>query len=227
MRPISQSQTYVGGSIQKVNLNTGQSSTLYRECNDISLKGPNDIVFDKNGDFWFTDLGKVRERNMDRGAIYWAKSDGSEIREVIQLFMTPNGIGLSADEKTLYVAETEGGKLYSYKIIDEGQVEKLSFPISINGGKLLNNEGGIKRFDSLALEKNGNICVATLINGGISVISPSGDLVEFVKFDDPYITNICFGSQDLKTAYITASHEGLLLEVKWDREGLPLNFLNK
>ena len=227
MRPVSQSKNYVGGSIQKVNLNTGQFSTLYRECNDISLKGPNDIVFDKNGDFWFTDLGKVRERNMDRGAIYWAKSDGSEIREVIQPFMTPNGIGLSSDEKTLYVAETEGGKLYSYKIIDEGQVEKLPFPISINGGKLLNNEGGIKRFDSLALEKNGNICVATLINGGISVISPSGDLVEFVKFDDPYITNICFGSQDLKTAYITASHEGLLLEVKWDREGLPLNFLNK
>ena len=95
------------------------------------------------------------------------------------------------------------------------------------GGKLLNNEGGIKRFDSLAVEKNGNICVGTLFNGGISVISPSGDLVEFIKFEDPYITNICFGSKDLKTAYITASYEGQLLEVKWDREGLPLNFLNK
>ena len=57
MRPVSQSKNYVGGSIQKVNLNTGQFSTLYTECNDISLKGPNDIVFDKNGDFWFTDLG--------------------------------------------------------------------------------------------------------------------------------------------------------------------------
>ena len=227
MRPISQSKNYIGGSIQKVNLSTGQYSTLYTECNGVALKGPNDIVFDKNGNFWFTDLGKVRKRNMDRGAIYWAKSDGSEIKEVIQPFMTPNGIGLSPDEQTLYVAETEGGKLYSYKIINEGQVEKITFPDSINGGKLLNIEGGIKRFDSLALEENGNICVATLINGGISVISPEGNLVEFVKFDDPYITNICFGSQNLKTAYITASFEGLLLEVDWDRQGLPLNFLNK
>ena len=227
MRPISQSKNYIGGSIQKVNLSTGQYSTLYTECNGVALKGPNDIVFDKNGNFWFTDLGKVRKRNMDRGAIYWAKSDGSEIKEVIQPFMTPNGIGLSPDEQTLYVAETEGGKLYSYKIINEGQVEKITFPESINGGKLLNIEGGIKRFDSLALEENGNICVATLINGGISVISPEGNLVEFVKFDDPYITNICFGSQNLKTAYITASFEGLLLEVDWDRQGLPLNFLNK
>ena len=226
MRPISQSKNYIGGSIQKVNLSTGQYSTLYTECNGVALKGPNDIVFDKNGNFWFTDLGKVRKRNMDRGAIYWAKSDGSEIKEVIQPFMTPNGIGLSPDEQTLYVAETEGGKLYSYKIINEGQVEKITFPESINGGKLLNIEGGIKRFDSLALEENGNICVATLINGGISVISPEGNLVEFVKFDDPYITNICFGSQNLKTAYITASFEGLLLEVDWDRQGLPLNFLN-
>jgi gluconolactonase len=227
MRPISQSKNYIGGSIQKVNLSTGQYSTLYTECNGVALKGPNDIVFDKNGNFWFTDLGKVRKRNMDRGAIYWAKSDGSEIKEVIQPFMTPNGIGLSPDEQTLYVAETEGGKLYSYKIINEGQVEKITFPESINGGKLLNIEGGIKRFDSLALEENGNICVATLINGGISVISPEGNLEEFVKFDDPYITNICFGSQNLKTAYITASFEGLLLEVDWNRQGLPLNFLNK
>ena len=226
MRPISQSKNYIGGSIQKVNLSTGQYSTLYTECNGVALKGPNDIVFNKNGNFWFTDLGKVRKRNMDRGAIYWAKSDGSEIKEVIQPFMTPNGIGLSPDEQTLYVAETEGGKLYSYKIINEGQVEKITFPESINGGKLLNIEGGIKRFDSLALEENGNICVATLINGGISVISPEGNLVEFVKFDDPYITNICFGSQNLKTAYITASFEGLLLEVDWNRQGLPLNFLN-
>ncbi|MDC1194687.1 SMP-30/gluconolactonase/LRE family protein [Pseudomonadota bacterium] len=226
MRPISQSKNYIGGSIQKVNLSTGQYSTLYTECNGVALKGPNDIVFDKNGNFWFTDLGKVRKRNMDRGAIYWAKSDGSDIKEVIQPFMTPNGIGLSPDEQTLYVAETEGGKLYSYKIINEGQVEKITFPESINGGKLLNIEGGIKRFDSLALEENGNICVATLINGGISVISPEGNLVEFVKFDDPYITNICFGSQNLKTAYITASFEGLLLEVDWNRQGLPLNFLN-
>ena len=227
MRPILQSKSYSGGKIQKVNLKTGLFETLYEECNGISLKGPNDIVFDKEGNFWFTDLGKQRHRDMDRGSIYWAKSDGSLIKEVIHPIMTPNGIGLSPDEKTLYVAETEGGKLYGFNIIGEGEINKIQFPHSINGGKLLNNEGGIKRFDSLAVEKNGNICVGTLFTGGISVISPGGDLVEFIKFEDPYITNICFGSKDLKTAYITASYEGHLLEVKWDREGLPLNFLNK
>ncbi len=62
---------------------------------------------------------------------------------------------------------------------------------------------------------------------GFRVISPSGELVEFIKFEDPYITNICFGSKDLQTAYITASYEGNLLEVPWARKGLALNFLNK
>jgi len=227
MRPTLQANKYIGGSIQKIDLNTGKFITLYSESNGIALKGPNDIVFDSHGNFWFTDLGKVRHRDMDRGAVYWAKADGSEIKEVIQPFLTPNGIGLSPDEKILYVAETEGGKLYSFKIISEGKVEKIPFPFSTNGGKLLNSNGGIKRFDSLAVEAGGNICVATLIDGGISVISPDGEVIEFIKFNDPYITNICFGSKDLKKAYITASYEGLLIEVNWDRPGLPLNFLNK
>jgi len=227
MRPTLQANKYIGGSIQKIDLNTGKFITLYSESNGIALKGPNDIVFDSHGNFWFTDLGKVRHRDMDRGAVYWAKADGSEIKEVIQPFLTPNGIGLSPDEKILYVAETEGGKLYSFKIISEGKVEKIPFPFSTNGGKLLNSNGGIKRFDSLAVEAGGNICVATLIDGGISVISPDGEVIEFIKFNDPYITNICFGSKDLKKAYITASYEGLLIEVNWDRPGLSLNFLNK
>ena len=224
MRPVLQSKTYKNGRIEKVNLKTGKFQTLYDSCNNIPLNGPNDIVFDKKGNFWFTDLGKVRDRTMDRGAIYWAKADGSSIKEVIHPFMTPNGIGLSPDEKTLYIAETEGGKLYSYQIIDDGEVKKLQFPSSVNGGLLMNIEGGMKRFDSLAVEKNGYVCVGTLVDGGISVISPSSGLLEFWSLDDPYITNICFGGNDFKTAFITASYQGMLLKANWHREGLKLNF---
>ncbi len=224
MRPILQSKTYKNGRIEKVNLKSGKFQTLYDSCNDIPLNGPNDIVFDKKGNFWFSDLGKVRDRTMDRGAIYWAKADGSKIKEVIHPFMTPNGIGLSPDEKTLYVAETEGGKLYSYQIIGEGEVKKMDFPSSVNGGILMNIEGGLKRFDSLAVEKNGYVCVGTLVDGGISVISPSSGLVEFWSLDDPYITNICFGGNYFKTAFITASYQGMLLKANWHREGLKLNF---
>jgi gluconolactonase len=76
------------------------------------------------------------------------------------------------------------------------------------------------------VEANGNICVATLIHGGITVISPEGSRVEHVPMPDLYTTNICFGGPDLRTAYITLSNSGRLVAVDWPRPGLPLNHLN-
>ena len=137
LRPIGQSDDYITGRIERVDLETGKVERLYDNCGNHRLNGPNDIVFDKSGNMWFTDLGKARDRDMDRGAVYWARSDGSEIREVIQPITTPNGIGLSPDEKILYVAETEGARLYSFPITGEGTVEKLDFPHSVNGGRLI------------------------------------------------------------------------------------------
>ena len=175
---------------------------------------------------WFTDLGKTRSRDRDIGAVYWARPDGTEIVEVIQPITTPNGIGLSPDEKTLYVAETEGAGLYGFHIIGDGQVETLPFPESINGGRLITSDGGLRRFDSLAVETNGNICVATLVTGGITVASPEGGTIEFIPTDDPFTTNICFGGSQLETGFITLSWQGLLVTTNWPRPGLPLNFLN-
>ena len=66
--------------------------------------------------------------------------------------------------------------------------------------------------------------MATLINGGITVISPDGSSVEFVPMPDPLTTNICFGGQDLKTAYITLTSTGKLVAMDWPRPGLKLNY---
>jgi gluconolactonase len=82
-------------------------------------------------------------------------------------------------------------------------------------------------FDSLAVEANGNVCVATLVTGCISVIAPDGALVEQVPTGDRVTTNIAFGGPELKTAYITLSGKGELIAMDWPRPGLPLNFLNK
>ena len=101
--PIGQSADYTSGSIQVVDPETGKFETLYDACDGRKLRGPNDLVFDGAGGFWFTDLGKTRDRDADRGAVYYAKADGSMIREVIFPLERPNGIGLSPDEKTLYV----------------------------------------------------------------------------------------------------------------------------
>ena len=67
---------YVGGSIQRVNLQTGETEDLYRECSGHKLRGPNDIIFDESGGFWFTDLGKTWPRTHDHGGVYYASIDG-------------------------------------------------------------------------------------------------------------------------------------------------------
>ena len=76
--------------------------------------------------------------------------------------------------------------------------------------------------DSLAVDGDGNVCVATLVNGGITVIAPDGEVLEHVPTGDVLTTNICFGGPDLRTAFITASGTGRLLSMPWPRPGLRL-----
>ncbi len=222
MRPVGRADDYSGGRIERVDLATGKVEVLYAECAGVPLKGPNDIVFDGKRGFWFTDLGKVYGRQMDRGALYYARTDGSLIREAAFPIITPNGIGLSPDGNTLYFAETETSRLWSFRITGEGELEKQPWP-SPHGGKLVAGLPGYQRFDSMAVEENGNVCVATLIRGGVSVISPSGELLEFHEASEPYCTNICFGGPDMRKAWITLSGYGTLLEVDWPRPGLRLH----
>ena len=226
LRPAGQSDDYSGGSIQRVDLKTGRFETIYRSVGPHPLRGPNDIVFDRQGGFWFTDNGKGRARELDRGGVYYARTDGSFIAEVIYPMLTPNGLGLSPNEDRLYVAETHTGRLWSFEITNPGQIERQPFP-SPNGGTLLNGLPGFELLDSLALDSQGNVCVATLFKGGITVVSPAGQILRHVPLPDIFTTNICFGGPDLKRAYATLSHSGRLVSFPWPVPGLPLNFLNK
>jgi gluconolactonase len=226
LRPARQAWDYSGGRIERVDLDSGAIEVLYRGTTEVQLRGPNDIVFDAHGGFYFTDLGKVRTRDMDRGAVFYAKADGSLIKEVAFPLVTPNGIGLSPDGNTLYVAETEAARLWAFPINAPGELEKQPWPIP-HGGRLVAGVGGYQRFDSLAVDNAGNICVATLINGGITVISPDGTSIEHIPMPDLFTTNICFGGPDLQTAYVTLSNSGRLVAIDWPRPGLYLNYLDR
>ncbi len=223
LRPVGPARDYTGGRIERVDARTGAVTVLYDRCGAHKLLGPNDIVFDSKGGFYFTDLGKARARDRDWGGVYYALADGSRIVEVVHPILTPNGIGLSPDETTLYVAETETARLWAFDIAAPGELRKQPFP-SPHGGRLVAGLGGYQRFDSLALEASGNICVATLINGSVSVIAPDGRLVRQPKMPDLFCTNICFGGADLRTAFITLSGTGRLVTMAWPDPGLRLAY---
>lgn len=229
LRTHGQADDYTGGRIERVDPDTGDLTLLYDRCGDHPLRGPNDIVFPpagspSEGGFWFTDFGKIRPRDRDHGGVYWATTDGSTIREAA--YPVPggaNGIGLSPDGRTLYVAETDTARIWSWEIEGPGALRKQPWP-SPHGGALVCQLPGFTRLDSFAMTAAGNIAVAVLYASTITTVSPSGEILDVLDVPDKMPTNICFGGHDLTTAFITLSTTGRLAEVQWHEPGLALPF---
>ena len=209
---------YSSGRIERIDIYTGLVEVLYAEVDGEPLKGPNDLMFDSTGGFWFTDHGKTRARTRDRGGLYYGRSDGSLVKEVSFPLDGPNGVGLSPEEDRVYVAETHQGSILYWDLSGPGELA------SSPHGRFLARPAGRKLFDSLAMDSDGNVSVATIQTGGISTFTREGEELEFFAVDDPICTNICFGGSDMKTAFITLSGTGQLIRTEWPRPGLALPF---
>ncbi len=217
------------GWIDAVDLASGKVERLYEHPSDVTPRAPNDLVFDRHGGFWFSDLGKTfrGQPQRDRGAVYYATPNGRSIRRVIFPLEGANGIGLSPDGGTLYVAETVTGRLWAYQVTGPGEVARHGRTAVWERGTLLWAAGYYSLLDSLAIDAAGNVCVADIPNGGITVISPDGTCIEQYPMPDPVTTNICFGGPDMKTAYVTLSSSGRLVSLPWPRAGLVLQNARK
>ena len=219
--PGEQPDYYKGGSIQRIDMKTGEVRKIYTECDGVMLKGPNDLVFDALGNFWFTDHGKARHRDRDRGAIYYASADGSFIREVIIPLDAPNGIALSPDGRRLYVAESFTARVWAWDVIGPG-VLQLNPRGRVHGGDLMIGLGGYHLLDSMAVDREGNVCVATLGDKcGITVIAPDKSRHTHITLPGPMPTNICFGGDKLERAWATLSPQGQLVTWLWSPTESP------
>ena len=196
---------------------------LYTHVDGQPLSAPNDLVFDTAGGFYFTDLGKRYPRHRDHGGVYYAQPDGSKIITLGYPMLSPNGCGLSPDGRTLYVADTEGARLWAFEVQGPGRL-KPKAEFAPHSGRIIAGLGGNARFDSLAVMASGNIVVATLSTGFITELSASGEIVRAVQMPDCFPTNICFGGPDMCTAFVTLSDTGRLGALRWPEPGLRLNF---
>ncbi len=219
--PGDEPEDYIGGQIQRVSPDGSEVTTLYTECDGEPLRGPNDLVFDAEGNFYFTDNGKTKGRIRYRTGVFYASPDGSMIKEIIYPMEAPNGIGLSPDGKVLYVAETPTGRVWACPIVGPGEVKGRYVLATVPGAAPLN----LAMCDSLCVDGEGNVIVATLINGGLTSISPNGQHVTHYPLPDLFVTNACFGGPDLRTLYATLSTRGELVAIDgWPTRGLALNF---
>lgn len=213
-----------GGRIERIDLETGEVEVLYDSVDGRPLIAPDDLVFDDQGGFWFTDTGIRYERNADRTFLVYAKADGSEIRETIAGPLdAPNGVGLSPSQDRLYVSETFSAGMWAFDLIGPGEIKPQESLVN-NNATFIVKLAGFTGFDSLAVEADGNVCIATLGSGGITVVTPEGELIEFVQTGDILTSNIAFGGEDMRTAYITAAATGKLLAAEWPRPGLKLAY---
>lgn len=212
--------SHKGGYIQRVDIATGKCETVYDSCDGEKLNGPNDIVFDKTGGFWFTDHGCGTPDGRKHGALLYARPDGSKIVRPRPHMISPNGVGLSPDEKVVYVADTQLGRLWAFDIAAPGE---LAPPANFAPGRVIHNLPGYQLLDSLAVEASGKVCVATIINGGVTAFDPNGTTEHF-PFPDLITTNICFGGADMRDAWVTCSSTGKLFKCRWPRPGLKLAF---
>jgi len=240
-----QAADYKGGSIQRVD---GTSvATLFTECewtdpftnetSTVPLKGPDDLVFDSHGGFWFTDWGKARPRDRDVTGVCYVAPDGGKAVQRLFPMNAPNGIALSPAGDRLYVAETYTRRVLYWELDPAlpGQIKRN--PRTIGGSYLLSASlPGQGILDSMAVDDQGNVYVATMLpegddptkSGGITILSPAGEVLQFLVIDVgrpvPLPSNICFGGEDRKTAFITCGGSGLLVRVRMSVPGLKLNF---
>ena len=212
--------SHTGGYIQRVDIATGKVETIYSACDGRKFAGPNDLVFDKQGGFWFTDHGTTHPEVRGHGALYYAKTNGSHVTRARDHLISPNGVGLSPDETVVYMADTHLGRLYAFDLEGPG---KMGPPAGFAPGRVIHNLPGFQLLDSLAVEAGGKVCVATIVNGGITAFDPDGSTEHFA-FPDILTTNICFGGADMRDGWVTCSSTGKLYKCRWPRPGLKLNF---
>ncbi len=212
---------FAGGWIERIDLDTGAVTVLYRECDGRPLRGPNDLVFDADGGMWFTDHGKGRRASVDRGGLYYIPPSGEVVIEKAFPLLGPNGVGLSPDGRRVYVAETHTGRLWAWDLEAPGQIRPAM-------GSLAVRHGGVCvvatpfSFDSLAVEADGRVAIGA-IGDGIVVVTTDGAELDVYPIPGDITTNIAFGSGDMRRAVITLSRSGRVVETTWPRAGLPLN----
>jgi gluconolactonase len=241
---VATAPDYKGGLIQRV-APDGTFRTLYSTFNatnpitqaaeTLPLRGPDDLVFDATGGFWFTDWGKAWPRQRDVTGVYYAKPDGSEVREAIFPLNAPNGIALSPDGKRLYVAETYTRRILYWQLSAAGTIAPN--PETLDGSYLLTAAlPGQGTLDSMKVDEEGNVYVATMLprglsplyNGGITIVSPAGEILQFLEIaigaPEPLPSNLCFGGPDRRTLYVTLGGTGRLVKIDMRVPGLKPAF---
>jgi gluconolactonase len=180
------------------------------------FNSPNDVTIDTKGRVYFTDPRYVGDepRELDSESVYRIDPDGSVTR-IITDVEKPNGIVLSPDMKTLYLADSNS----------KGKRQLLAFPLKPDGTvgekRVLYDFGKDRGIDGMCVDADGNVYGAAGQGktGGVYVFSPDGKMLGFLPTPETP-TNCVFGGKDRKMLYVTAGKS--LYRVHLNRPGFAV-----
>lgn len=200
-----------------------------------SIDGPNDVITDSKGGFYFTDPQfTMEEKKFQPGrAVYYVAPDG-KITRVTEPneFAMPNGIVLSPDGKTLFinncyddeswypVKSEKDNHIWAYDVAADGTISNgRKFATLFLPGNVLDRKGRSSSADGMAIDKQGNLYVATYY--GVQIFNNKGGYIGMINLPS-FPVSLCFGDSDMKTLYIVSYRN--VYKIKTNMEGY-VNYL--
>ena len=165
------------------------------------LKAPNDLIFARNGDLYFTDQGLTGLQD-PTGRLFRVRADG-RVELLLDNIPSPNGLVLDNNEETIYLAVTRQNAIWRVQLMRDGTVAKAGIFIQMSGGT---------GPDGLAIDDDGNLAIAHVGLGAVWLFSRRGEpMLRINSCRGHHTTNVAYGGPDRKTLFITESETGTIL----------------
>ena len=195
--------------ILALDIASGRVEPVLENVRREGFKGTNDLTFAGNGDLYFTDQGQTGLQDPS-GRVYRLRADGN-VDCLIDKVPSPNGLVLSKDEKSLFLAVTRANQVWRLPLHQDGTTSKVGAFITMSGGS---------GPDGMALGDDGSIAVAHVGLGAVWIFDRLGEpRYRLVSCEGLSVTNLAFGGPAGKTLFITESDSGTILCADTDIAG--------
>jgi gluconolactonase len=185
------------GTLVEISTAGATLATIRQDDRGNPFVAPNDLVADRNGGVYFSASGSAGYP----GKVFYLGRD-RVVREVASGIRFANGVGVSPDGATLYVAESPTGKVLAFAIKADGSLGAARDFIRLRDIVTANRNGAATP-DSLRVDRHGNLFIALYDGGGVAIVSPAGAILALVDVPSAHHTNLAV-SPDEKSLYVTA-----------------------
>lgn len=203
-----------GGWIERLTVN-GSSEIIYSHYRGNPLRAPNDIVFDAEGGFYFTDSQHGTRQSRPPGQIYYCRPDKGTIDLVAEDVLLPNGIALTPDGRSVVAVETIPRLVVRFDVHRPGVLGGKQVVATLPEGCLP---------DGIAIDVDGNVVCAGLGLGIVIAVDAAGNEVRHTKMECTDPTNLAFGGPEHRTLFVTEGVLGRVVTMDWPSRGVLLHF---